>query len=81
MPEPRCFLSAIQKNGLTWAFADVITDGTSASSTGYYLLKTNVQKGCEGKSLKRQLLRQLRKMYEEDNEDAADDSSEESKKK
>jgi hypothetical protein len=44
-----------------------LSDGTYAANTaGYQTLKTDIQTRCQDEKFKRQLLRMLRKMYEEE---------------
>ncbi len=72
IPEVKCFLQGAINHGLTWSryITDVISDGTYASNTvGYHTLKTDIQTACQGEKLKRQLLRALRKMHQEEEED------------
>ncbi|CAF2345828.1 unnamed protein product [Rotaria sp. Silwood2] len=72
MPEVKCFLQGAINRGLIWSRynTDVLSDGTYASNTvGYQALKTDIQTRCQNEKLKRQLLRALRKMHEEDEEE------------
>ncbi|CAF1262837.1 unnamed protein product [Rotaria sordida] len=72
IPEMICFLQGAIKNGLTWSQSntDVLSDGTYASNTaGYQALKIDIQTRCQNEKLKREFLRALRKIYEEDEED------------
>jgi len=67
--EVKCFLQSIASHGLTWSRynPDVISDNTYASNTaGYSALKEDVQTKCQGQSFKRELMRALRRMYEEE---------------
>jgi hypothetical protein len=69
IPEVNCFLQAAINHGLTWSRSntDVLSDGTYAANTaGYQTLKTDIQTRCQDEKFKRQLLRMLRKMYEEE---------------
>jgi hypothetical protein len=71
MPEVKCFLQGITSRGLTWSRynSNVISDNTYASNTqGYQTLKTDIQTKCQNQGFKRELLRALRRMYEEDQE-------------
>ncbi|CAF3858981.1 unnamed protein product [Rotaria sp. Silwood1] len=72
IPEVACFLQGAINHGLTWSRSnkDVLSDGTYASSTvGYQALKIDIQTRCQNEKLKRELLRALRKIYEDDHED------------
>ncbi|CAF0979550.1 unnamed protein product [Adineta ricciae] len=69
IPEVRCFLEGVINHGLTWSKynSDVISDGTYAANTGgYQALKTDIQTKCQKEKFKRQLLRILRTMYDEE---------------
>ncbi len=68
IPEAKCFLQGAISRGLTWSRydPDILSDGTYASNPyGYQTLKADIQTKCKGEKLKRQLLRTLRKMYDE----------------
>ncbi|CAF5159335.1 unnamed protein product, partial [Rotaria sp. Silwood1] len=70
--EVACFLQGAINHGLTWSRSnkDVLSDGTYASNTvGYQALKIDIQTRCQNEKLKRELLRALRKIYEDDDED------------
>ncbi|CAF0835014.1 unnamed protein product [Rotaria sordida] len=70
-PAVKCFLQGAINHGFTWSRfnTDVLSDGTYAANTGgYQALKIDIQTRCQNEKLKRQLLRALRKMYEEDEE-------------
>jgi hypothetical protein len=72
IPEVKCFLQGAINHGLTWSRTntDVLSDGTYAANTaGYQTLKTDIQTRCEKEKFKRQLLRVLRKLYEDDDEE------------
>jgi hypothetical protein len=67
--EVKCFLQGANNHGLTWSRynADVLSDGTYAANTGgYQTIKTYIQTICQNEKFKRQLLRVLRKMYEDE---------------
>ena len=84
MSEVRCLLQGVANRGLTWSryYPDVISDGTYASNTyGYQTLKTDIQTRCEKEKFKRQLLRALRQMYEEDDQDSGNGDDDDEKKK
>ncbi|CAF0843775.1 unnamed protein product [Adineta ricciae] len=84
MAEVKCLLQGVVNRGLTWSryYPDVISDGTYASNTyGYQTLKTDIQTRCEKEKFKRQLLRALRQMYEEDEQDSNDQDGDDEKKK
>ena len=69
IPEVKCFLEGVINHGLTWSKynSDVISDGTYAANTGgYQALKTDIQTKCQKEKFKRQLLRILRTMYDEE---------------
>ncbi|CAF3621322.1 unnamed protein product [Rotaria sordida] len=75
----KCFLETIQKHGLVWSIydSDVISDGTYESDRrGYQALKVDIQTKCQKESFKRQLLRALRRMNEEESEEFAGDNQE-----
>jgi hypothetical protein len=68
IPEVKCFLQGAVNHGLTWSRSntDVLSDGTYAANTAaYQTLKTDIQTRCKDEKLKRELLRAIRKMYEE----------------
>ncbi|UJR20908.1 hypothetical protein I4U23_024017 [Adineta vaga] len=68
-PEVDCFLRKVINHGLTWSSSnpDVISDGTyAANANGYQAMKIDIQTRCEKEKFKRQLLRALRKMYDEE---------------
>jgi hypothetical protein len=68
-PEVKCFLQGAMNRGLVWSRydTDILSDGTyAANPSGYQSLKTDVQTRCKDEHLKRQLLRALRTMYEEE---------------
>ncbi|CAF1066097.1 unnamed protein product [Rotaria magnacalcarata] len=72
IPAAQCFLQGAISRGLTWSRfnANVLSDGTYAANTaGYQTLKTDIQTRCKDEKLKRELIRALRKMYEEDDEE------------
>ncbi|UJR28622.1 hypothetical protein I4U23_009855 [Adineta vaga] len=76
MAEVKCLLQGVANRGLTWSryYSDVISDGTYASNTyGYQTLKTDIQTRCEKEKFKRQLLRTLRRMYDEEQDQDSDD--------
>lgn len=69
IPEAKCFLQGVLSRGLTWSKynSDVISDGTYAANTyGYQALKNDVQTRCEKEKFKRQLMRAMRRFYEEE---------------
>lgn len=69
IPEAKCFLQRTINNGFTWSRynTDVLSDGTYAANTvGYQSLKTDIQTNCQKEKFKRQLLRALRTMYDEE---------------
>lgn len=71
IPEVKCFLQGATNHGLTWSRYDtnVLSDGTyAANPSGYQTLKTDIQTKCQNENFKRQLLRALRKMYEDEEE-------------
>ncbi|CAF1273064.1 unnamed protein product [Adineta steineri] len=83
LPEAKCFLQGLTNIGLTWSryYPDVISDNTYASNTnGYQALKTDKQTKCQGEKLKRQLVRALRRMYDEEQESNDENDSDEKKK-
>ncbi len=68
IPQAKCFLQGAIDRGLTWSqyHPDILSDGTYASNPyGYQALKADIQTKCKGENLKRQLLRTLRKMYDD----------------
>lgn len=72
IPEVNCFLQGAINRGLVWSRTntDVLSDGTYAANTaGYQTLKTDIQTKCQKEKFKRQLLRALRKMYEDEDEE------------
>jgi hypothetical protein len=71
LPEVKCFLQGAMNRGITWSGSatNVLSDGTYASDTyGYQALKVDIQTKCKDENLKRELMRALRKMNEEQQE-------------
>jgi hypothetical protein len=71
IPEVKCFLQGAINHGLIWSQTNtnVLSDGTYAANTaGYQTLKTDIQTRCQKEKFKRQLLRALRKLYEDADE-------------
>jgi hypothetical protein len=84
MPEVKCLLQGATNRGLTWSRynSNVLSDGTYASNTnGYQALKIDIQTRCEKETFKRELLRKLREMYEEEQQETEEERSVEDKKK
>ncbi|CAF1413722.1 unnamed protein product [Didymodactylos carnosus] len=70
--EVRCFLNGAASRGWVWgssSYPTVLSDGFYASSLlNYNVAKIRVQTDCQNSKLKRQLLRALRKLDEEEQE-------------
>lgn len=84
IPEARCFLQGARNRGLSWSQINpsVMSDGTyHANPSGYQSLKTDIQTRCQNQNLKREILRTLRKMYEDDETDNIDDNNNEEDEK
>ena len=74
----KCFLQGLSSRGLTWSRynSDIISDNTYASNTqGYQTLKTDIQTKCKDQGFKRELLRELRRLYEQERQYDESDSS------
>ena len=71
IPEVKCFLESIERRGLTLGSnSDVISDNTySSDKQGWQKLKTDIQTECKSEKFKRELLRALRRMYDEDEDE------------
>lgn len=72
MSEVKCFLDGIRGRGLAWSstYPDVISDNTYESDkSGWQTLKTDIQTKCANEQFKRQLLRALRRMDDEDEDE------------
>jgi hypothetical protein len=69
IPEAKCFLQGAINRGLIWSrdYTNVLSDGTyAADKAGWQTLKTDIQTKCQKEQFKRQLLRALRNMYEDE---------------
>lgn len=67
-PEVKCFLQGVVNHGLTWSKydGDLISDGTYAANPySFSSLKTDIQTRCQDEKFKRELLRSLRRLYDE----------------
>ncbi|CAF3355062.1 unnamed protein product [Rotaria socialis] len=84
LSEAKCFLDTIRRNGLTWSSSNsyIISSGKYASNVaGYGATKTDIQTKCQKESFKRELMLELRQMYDAESQDGDDDDSDEKKKK
>ncbi|CAF2151074.1 unnamed protein product [Rotaria magnacalcarata] len=84
LSEAKCFLDTIRRNGLTWSSSNsyIISSGKYASDiTRYDATKTDIQTKCQKESFKRELLLELRQMYDVESQDGDDDDSDEKNKK
>jgi hypothetical protein len=73
LSEVSCFLQGAANNGLTWSRYNptLLSDNTYASNTyGYQSLKTDIQTKCAKETFKRELLLELRHMYEEQEQES-----------
>ncbi|CAF3428048.1 unnamed protein product [Rotaria socialis] len=83
IPAAQCFLQGAINRGFTWSRnnANVLSDGTYAANTaGYQALKIDIQTRCKDEKLKRELMRALRKMYQDNDEEEQAETEVEKKK-
>jgi hypothetical protein len=82
--EVKCFLQSVQNNGLSWSryITNVLSDGTYASDpNAYEPVKIDIQTKCQGQSLKRKMFREVRRIYEVEQESEEGNNSFDDEKK